>query len=156
LLLLSALVIGGLFADRFAVILRQVNALLTVIAAFAAVAIASRSGVSQMVVLLYVSALALLAGGVWQWTKREIWKAAMVANTATAFLTAVLWLHSGVAIAIPARAITALTWGAIFFCVAALISAMKGGGGRKLQEAATSFIESVRRELREAGRSRSS
>ena len=149
--LLSAFVIASVFSDRFAVILRQVNALLTVVAAIGAVAIGSQSELPEWLVLLYVGAVTLLAAGYWQLTKREVWKAAMLANVAAVFLTATLWLHSGVSVAIPARAITALSWGAICFCVAALISAMKGGIGTKVKQASFSLIESVQEELREGG-----
>lgn len=147
--MISSFVIAATFQDRFAVLLRQVNPLVTIVAAAGLACGGQSVGLPTAFTLAYAIALTLLAAGYWQVTKRELWKAAMLANIASVVVSAIMWMHTGLAVVVPPRAVTALSWGAISFCIAALISAVKGGIGRKLRRSIAATIASIRRELHE-------
>lgn len=148
-LLLASFLIAAMFRDRVAAVLRQVNPILTVVASFGVALVSQQADVPRAFVLAYATALAVLATSYWHVTGRQMWKAAMLANFASVFFAATLWMHSGLNVAVPARAVAALCWGTICFCIAALISAAKGGVGRKLKRFLEETARSIRQELRE-------
>ena len=134
LLVILWLLIGLVFRDRFAVVLRRAGLALTVAAAVGTAATLESSWFPPASRCAYLAALAVAAWAYWWATRDRWWFCAGLLHAGS--LTAVgLWFsYQGLHSRFGPGALIPLSWGAACFLIGVLISALKGGLGTKLRQ----------------------
>lgn len=130
----AIVLLGGFtFTDRFAQVLRRVGALVLVVPVVIVALAGDRFAASDLLRVVYVACLLGVTCGCWLATRDRLWQLAMVVNAASVAVAMAIWLHAVVQSVIPPRALAALVGGILCFLMAILISALKGGFGKRLR-----------------------
>jgi hypothetical protein len=126
-LLGAGLVIGIVFRDTFALVLRRMVGVSAVVAAVLAVCTLDCFSIGDTWRLLYLAVLAALGTTCWICLRDRTWLLAGIANTGSAILVANWICYWRLLERLGSGVLTPIAWGVACFLIAILISALKGG-----------------------------
>lgn len=129
----AALVIGVVFHDEFALVLRRICAVLLPLACLAAFKSEQANSLPETLRMAYLLALTSLAIGYWRLAGDRWFLFAGGASAACSVLTGTGSLHATWSRSVGARGFAPLVWGTLSFGLAVLISARKAHLFRRLR-----------------------
>jgi len=132
-LLAAVLLIGLAFDDRFAAILRKAGVVLTVCALSTVITPLDAYGISELARLLYAIAATVVVWAYWWLVRDKWWFWAAIINVAETLFAGVWASYWTLGDRIGRKALIPLLFGAAFFVIAAMISAIKGGILKRLR-----------------------
>ena len=142
--LFTLLLTGSLTADRLGRLLQQIAAVGMAAAAIGTVAFGIWSEETIVLRIIYIGCLTGIAAGYWFVWRTPWWLESLAVNLAAASAIWCVWAHASLRAVVGPRAIVPLTWGFVFFVMAAIISCIKGGAFQIVRKRLNTVVESWR------------
>ena len=133
LMLGSILIIGGVFRDRLAALLRQIGAVALATTGLAALFAGNRFGISVEALAAYIAGLTVVALVWWTVLRERQFLIAGLINLGGSGCSLTLWLwQQAQRLAVP-EGVEPLLWAYVCFAIAVFISTLKGGLAERIQ-----------------------